>query len=126
MKRWSLRGPVVLTLLAAAYVCSECRRDYTAHNGEVAGSNPAGSTTWTRSSEVERLVSALFVAALAAEAQTAGRLTGTEEMEGASPSGGSLCGDSSTAEREDASLEIRVRFPVAALTGRNVGVLPAR
>lgn len=90
MKRWSPRGPVVLALLAAVYVCSECRRDYTAHNGEVAGSSPAGSTTWTRSSEVERFVSALFVAALAAEAQIAGRLTGTEEMEGASPSGGSL------------------------------------
>ena len=39
-----------------------------------------------------------LVAALAAEAQVAGRLTGTEEMEGASPSGGSLsCGHGSTA-----------------------------
>jgi hypothetical protein len=60
-------------------------------------------------------VAAPLVVALAVEAQAAGHLTGNEEMEGAIPSDGSVtCGNGSTVEREVASLEIRVRFPVAA------------
>ena len=63
----------------------------TPYKWEVAGSNPAGPTSWDRSSAVERQdVSAPLVAALAVQAQRAGHLTGSEAMEGANPSGGSV------------------------------------
>jgi hypothetical protein len=94
---------------------SECRWDYTAETGEVTDSNPVESTLGARSSGVRAPCPAPSVAALAVEAQKAGHLIGNEEMEGAIPSDGSpSCGNSSRVEREVASLEIRVRFPVAA------------
>lgn len=69
---------------------SECSRDYSSSFGrrfESCRLHLGG-----RSSEVEhtKYVSAPLVAALAAQAQTAGLLTGSEAMEGANPSGGSF------------------------------------
>ena len=79
----------VAALLVAALSCSECRWDYTASNGEVAGSNPVEPTLRACSSEVRAPCPTTLVAALAVEAQIAGPLVGIEEMEGAIPSDGS-------------------------------------
>src|SRR5262245_42060177 len=70
---------------------SECSWDYTIILGKTRVRIPPGPLMGARSSEVRAPCPATLVAALsfAAEAQTAGHLTGTEEMEGAIPSGGS-------------------------------------
>ncbi len=83
---------------------------------EVAGSSPAGPTSWDRSSAVERQTS-LHLSSLhfAAQAQTAGHLTGTEAMEGAIPSGGSAANAAGTTSS-------RVRIPPVPLRDRSSGV----
>ncbi len=106
-------GTRVLTLLLPSTFRGECRGDYITPRTRVRLPPPA-SVVVVQQQDIGH-VAAPLVVALAVEAQAARHLTGNEEMEGAIPSDGSLtCGNGSRVEREVASLEIRVRFPVAA------------
>ncbi len=107
-------GTRVLTLLLPSTCRGECCQDYILIRRlqvRILPGLPVAQSEEQRNSCLDNHL----VAAFAVEAQAAGHLTGNEEMEGASPSDGSAtCGNGSRVEREVASLEIRVRFPVAA------------